>query len=203
MRQTAKILALSLFFISAFFILADFALAADIQVQIPIPSTGGTQTASFTDFGAYMRTVYQFIIGAVGILAVMVIMWAGFLWMTARGNAEQVGRAKGYIGGAILGLVLTLGSFFILNIINPKLVEMQFPTMPQPAATTTITANLGDLCNQTTLKCATGLSCLATSTGANRCCISPGSNVPCSSRTECCGSHQCLIGGEESTGYCQ
>jgi hypothetical protein len=130
MRQTLKILTLSLFFITVFFIFANFASAAlldtkSITVQVAIP---GQENTSFTDFGQYMRAIFSFILGAVGILATVVIMFAGFLWMTARGNAEQVGRAKGYMSGAVLGVVLALGSYFILYIINPKLVEMQFPT---------------------------------------------------------------------------
>ncbi|OGL87538.1 hypothetical protein A3I40_01340 [Candidatus Uhrbacteria bacterium RIFCSPLOWO2_02_FULL_48_12] len=49
-------------------------------------------------------------------------MIAGFIWLTAGGNVNQIGTAKSYIGGAIMGLVLMLGSYTILNLINSDLV---------------------------------------------------------------------------------
>lgn len=142
MNKTVKFLSLSIFLFIIFLFFINFALAADpITTEVAIPTAGGEGKTSFTDFGEYMRTIYSFVIGAIGILAVVVVMWSGFLWMTARGNAEQVGRAKGYMSGAILGLVLALGSYSILYIINPKLVNMQFPssqlTIPKAATTTT------------------------------------------------------------------
>ncbi|MBI5765861.1 hypothetical protein HZA71_01385, partial [Candidatus Falkowbacteria bacterium] len=53
----------------------------------------------------YLAIWYGFIIGAVGILATVMIMWGGFKWLTSRGNATTISGAKETIWSAIIGLV--------------------------------------------------------------------------------------------------
>lgn len=73
--------------------------------------------------GQYLANLYRFAVLASTILATVVIMIAGFMWLTAGGNVNQIGTAKSYIAGAIMGAVLMLGSYTILNLINPKLIS--------------------------------------------------------------------------------
>ena len=51
-------------------------------------------------------------------------MYAGFLWLTAGGNSGSTKKAQDVIQNAIMGLVLTLGSYLILYTINPDLVKL-------------------------------------------------------------------------------
>ncbi len=75
--------------------------------------------------GQYIAALYRYFIGAIAIIATVMIMWGGFLWLTAAGSASQIGIAKSRITGALIGLVLALGSYLILNTINPKLVRFE------------------------------------------------------------------------------
>ena len=43
-------------------------------------------------------------------LAVMAIIWAGFLFVTARGNEEQVSKAKKTFLWAVIGATLIIGA---------------------------------------------------------------------------------------------
>lgn len=52
-----------------------------------------------------------------GVLAVVVIIIAGFLYVTSNGNAQQVTRAKNAIIGSVVGLVVILTAFSITNIV--------------------------------------------------------------------------------------
>ncbi|OGL90853.1 hypothetical protein A3H10_01400 [Candidatus Uhrbacteria bacterium RIFCSPLOWO2_12_FULL_46_10] len=80
--------------------------------------------------GEYVGGLYKFAVLASTILATVVIMAAGFIWLTAGGNVSQIGTARSYIGGAIMGLVLMLGSYTILNLINPDLVVFNALRIP-------------------------------------------------------------------------
>ncbi len=56
-----------------------------------------------------------------GLVAVILILWGGFKWMTAGGNDEQVGEAKKIIIASVIGLAIILSAyaiaqFFISNI---------------------------------------------------------------------------------------
>ena len=73
----------------------------------------------------YIRAIYKYAIGIVGILATVVLMFGGILWIVAGGNAERVGNAKSWIGASLTGLILVLCSYMILKTINPALVSFQ------------------------------------------------------------------------------
>lgn len=72
-----------------------------------------------------IRDFYKFAVGAVIVLAVVVLAWGGFAWLTSGGNVSQIENAKGWISGSILGLVLAVTSFVILNTINPQLTLLK------------------------------------------------------------------------------
>lgn len=71
-----------------------------------------------------LKEVYKFGVTAVIILAVIVMMWGGLVWLTSGGNVSRVGDAKAWITGSVLGLFLALTSFIILNTINPQLTVL-------------------------------------------------------------------------------
>jgi hypothetical protein len=66
-----------------------------------------------------------------GILAVVVIMYGGLRWATSAGNEQTISTAKETIISAIVGLLLVLGSYVILNFINPELVNLKYAKVPK------------------------------------------------------------------------
>ena len=81
----------------------------------------------------YIQAIYNYAIGIVGILAAVVLMFGGVVWITAGGSQERVKEAKAWIGASISGLVLLLCSYMILNTINPDLVNFK-EIAPPPIA---------------------------------------------------------------------
>ena len=73
----------------------------------------------------YIAGIYKYAIGIVGILATVVMMMGGIMWIMAGGNATRVGEAKAWIGASLTGLVLALTSYTILYQINPKLTQFK------------------------------------------------------------------------------
>lgn len=63
--------------------------------------------------GSLIRTI----LGFLGILAILLILWAGFLWMTASGNEDQVGKAKGILISALIGLIIILSAYAITTFV--------------------------------------------------------------------------------------
>ncbi|HLC69908.1 MAG TPA: pilin [Patescibacteria group bacterium] len=88
-------------------------------------SFGGKNT--FTNVGQFLQTNYNYLLGIAAILAVAMIVIAGFQWTASGGNSEMIGSAKKRITGAIIGLFIAYMSFFILNTINPALVNLRLP----------------------------------------------------------------------------
>ena len=95
------------------------------QVEIGEFKKGIGKPVTGETIGKYIRAIYNYAIGIVGILAAVVMMVGGVMWITAGGNAERVGNAKSWIGASLSGLVLALCSYIILNTVNPDLVIFQ------------------------------------------------------------------------------
>lgn len=72
----------------------------------------------------YIEALYQYGIGIIGILAVITMMIGGIVWVTAAGNDQRIGDAKKWIGGSLMGVLIALTSYIILNMVNPALTEL-------------------------------------------------------------------------------
>jgi hypothetical protein len=70
-------------------------------------------------FAFFVGMVVNILIVLVVMAAVPVIVWGGYVYMTAAGSAERVGEAKKWIFGALIGIVLALSAWVILWTVNP------------------------------------------------------------------------------------
>ena len=57
-----------------------------------------------------------------GIVAVGIVLLAGFKWMTAGGNDEKVTEAKKLMGAGVIGLVIILSAWGITTFILERIV---------------------------------------------------------------------------------
>ncbi len=90
-------------------------------------------TECISDITQYTKIFYNLFIGVIGIFAAVMIMYAGFQWISASGNSQKIERAKDSFTSAIIGVVIALISYVLLNLINPMIVNLQ------PIALETIT----------------------------------------------------------------
>lgn len=119
------------------------AFAINLQVPLPNLSNPSKPVESFDvcqDTGTrlecngitrYIVAGYEWLMGAVGILVLIVFSYAGLLWLSARGDNKQVEHAKKLLKDALAGLVLMLGSYVILWTINPNLVNLNPLLIPK------------------------------------------------------------------------
>ncbi len=72
---------------------------------------------TITDDGAAIANILFLVYTWAGIVAVIVIIIAGFLFVTARGDAAQMKRSKDAIRGAVIGLVVVMAAFAITRFV--------------------------------------------------------------------------------------
>ena len=65
----------------------------------------------------------QLLMTFLGIIAVIIILYGGFVWLTAAGNEERVSKAKKIIVAAIIGLIVILSSFLIINFVETNVTD--------------------------------------------------------------------------------
>lgn len=99
--------------------------AGPVDLSVAIGSLVRAETIA-----QYIAAVYNWAIGVAVTLAMVMVVVGGFQYVVARGNPGAIGAAKDRIANAVIGLVLALGSYTILNTINPQLVQLRNLTIP-------------------------------------------------------------------------
>jgi hypothetical protein len=61
--------------------------------------------------------VINFALGFLGVIAVGIILFGGFKWMTAAGNEDKVSEAKKLLGAGVVGLIIILAAWAVATFI--------------------------------------------------------------------------------------
>lgn len=67
--------------------------------------------------------IIQVSLGLLGIVATVLIIYAGFRWMTAGGNEDSVKTARQILFSAVIGLVIILTAYAVTNFVLRELFE--------------------------------------------------------------------------------
>ncbi|MBI5728147.1 MAG: hypothetical protein HY984_00135 [Candidatus Magasanikbacteria bacterium] len=91
----------------------------------PVYTNEGEEIKCFQSpfLAEYIVAAYKYAVAIASLIAVIMIIVAGFQWTIAGGNTDMITSAKKKIGGAITGLVIALGSYALLYTINPELTN--------------------------------------------------------------------------------
>ncbi len=68
--------------------------------------------------------IIGWVLGLLAIIALILIIYGGFIWMFSRGNEEEVKKAKDILQGALFGLVVILASYGITSYVFENLVNI-------------------------------------------------------------------------------
>ncbi len=103
--------------------------AADIA-QLPTACASGANCVA-----TIIGNVLKIALGFLGIVFLGLLLYAGFLWMTAGGEEENVKKARLMIAHAVAGLVIIGASFLLTNYVLDQL-GTAITDAGQPAAKT-------------------------------------------------------------------
>ena len=73
--------------------------------------------------GEVTAGVINWVLGLLGLIAIVLVVYAGFLWMLSRGNEEDIKKAKDILSGAIIGILIILASYGITSYVFENLVN--------------------------------------------------------------------------------
>lgn len=132
--MSKNIISLSICLILVMFLFAGFdayATATPTTPSTTTPSTttpstsSGTKTSTATltnplsvsTPGALIGNIVKTLMGIVGVVAVLMIVWGGIMYMTSAGNDEKIGTAKKIITGAIIGLAISILAYTLVDFV--------------------------------------------------------------------------------------
>ncbi|MBI5037807.1 MAG: hypothetical protein HZC01_03860 [Candidatus Kerfeldbacteria bacterium] len=68
--------------------------------------------------------VIQWALGVLGLVAVIMVLIGGVMWMTSAGNEEKVRKAKEILRAAVIGLVVILLSWALVSFVINQTQEV-------------------------------------------------------------------------------
>jgi hypothetical protein len=96
-----------------------------VETLINYPAIGAEDITWESSLPQIIKYIYLFAVGICGAVALLSILLGAIKYIGASGNPSKMGDAKEQIFSAILGVVILLSSYLILNTINPDLVNLQ------------------------------------------------------------------------------
>jgi len=123
-----------------FFLLLNFLILPLTQVLAqelkypPVPKLFPPTKA--TELPQYIKYLFNFSLMIGGVIALVVLVWAGFLYLTSASNPAKRSEAKRKMGEALFGLLLLLCIYLILVTINPQLVILPGNIISPPPVVT-------------------------------------------------------------------
>jgi len=96
-----------------FFLLETTIVSAETASGVSAVNAGLQATAgkaglvtAKTDLPTIIGTAINYLFGVVGVIFLTITLVGGFLWMTAGGSEEKVGKAKAFIVNGINGMIV-------------------------------------------------------------------------------------------------
>lgn len=95
-------------------------------------STGLNKTANETTGAGYNTTsettlperigqIVQIVLSFLGVIFLILMIYGGYTWMTARGNEQEVEKAKSLIKNAVIGLIIVLAAYAVTKFVYSSL----------------------------------------------------------------------------------
>ena len=109
--------------------LVPLAASADHTPEHFLSSTGevGAQYRA-VDPAVLVGNIINILLSVIGVIMVVLMVYGGYLWMTARGDDDRVKQAKATIQNAVIGLVIILLAYSISSFVVRSLVAASFGT---------------------------------------------------------------------------
>lgn len=107
------------------FLFATIALAGEITPFFPEEKGVDFNELALVraDVFSSVSRIINYALTFLGIVGLVLVIYAGAVWMLARGNEEEIKRAQEMLKGGVIGLVIILGSYALsywvfTNLIN-------------------------------------------------------------------------------------
>ena len=101
--------------------LIPFAVMA--QVDIGTNYTANIGLGTNTDIKQVIINIIQFLLGFLAIIAIIIVLYGGWQWMTAAGNEEKITSARATLTAGLIGLVIILAAYAITSFVITQLLQ--------------------------------------------------------------------------------
>lgn len=88
------------------------------SITMLFPGGGITGAQTLTGPGGLIANIIVLMLSLAGIVAVLYVIIGGFWYITAAGNEEQAEKGKNTLLNAVIGIVVIVLSYVIINVVS-------------------------------------------------------------------------------------
>lgn len=126
-----------LIFAILFFLFGSFLSVQARDFEINYPQIGNISlTEDPESLPEYIKYIFKLSIAVIGIFALGGLIYSGVLYLTSLGNPDQMKKATSAIKTTLIGLLILLSSYLVLERINPELTKIEQREIEAPETTT-------------------------------------------------------------------
>ena len=109
----------------ALFAFGGAAEALDLTNRLNTVGTAAQfEDATRSTLAETVGRIIRVFLSILGMVFIAYVVYAGQLWMTARGNEEQIEKAKRIIRGSIIGILITVSAYAITGFVINAIVSI-------------------------------------------------------------------------------
>lgn len=137
-KNKALLVSAIVFAFLGLFIAGNFAYAVDLNTSLKGAGTGiygdEAKIPAKDSLPKIIGKVIGVVLSIVGVILVIIVIYSGFLWMTAGGNDDQVKKAKSWLTNAVIGLIIALAAYSITSFVIDRIGGAVLGDSAAPAA---------------------------------------------------------------------
>jgi len=120
--KLSKSLFLLIVILFLFSFLGSFVFAEERGLEVQYPEMGGEKISTSTTLSEYAVYIFNFCIIIAAVAAFVVLIYGGIRYLFSSNNPGSMKEARIWIYSGIVGLLIALVSYLILNTINPEII---------------------------------------------------------------------------------
>ena len=121
---------MSLLVISGFLFFSPAVMAGDVDslwggsdVKMYFKTNSGLPSEVNTDPRIVIAELIRDVLGFLGIIAVVIILFAGFRWMTSGGDEDKISKSKQMLVAGVIGLLIVLFSYALASFVIKQIIR--------------------------------------------------------------------------------
>ncbi|HTX87269.1 MAG TPA: hypothetical protein VMC41_04375 [Candidatus Nanoarchaeia archaeon] len=91
-----------------------------------ISAAAGNTASAGTNVYQIIGTIIQTLLGLLGVIFILLLVYGGVTWMTSEGDEAKVEKAQRIIRSAIIGLIVVIAAFaisvFAISVLNKAVI---------------------------------------------------------------------------------
>lgn len=120
-KQLFVLLSIIIILVLPYLVFAESATTLDSLNKVAIEK--GPYDGNANDPTVIVARVISIFLSLLGVVFLILVLYAGYNWMTASGDESKVEKAQGTIKRAIIGLIITVGAYAIQMLVFGELLD--------------------------------------------------------------------------------